>query len=191
MSTTQHAFGHIVDSARGRALVLFDARLHIPPPVFGSLVKIDDGNLWMYGVIDNAIVRNAETPGNRPFAFHTELSILLIGSQSKHRPDELPHQQIPDHAPRRKSQAWVCTDEEWYAFSMETHFIKIIFESSVVQPADTLIATVVRRLSSVYPDPHLFLINVGRELASLAPGDPERIQTLLQKISYSFTSKLI
>ncbi|MBX7150553.1 hypothetical protein K1X84_02850 [bacterium] len=191
MMHSKLAFGHVVDSAPGRALVLFDTRLHIPPPVFGSLVKIDDGIGWIYGFICNAIVRNAETPGNRPFTFHTELQILLIGSRSKKHPDELPQPLAHDHVPTKKSPAWVCSEEDWYPFTVETNFIKIIFENTCQAPVDTLIATIVRRLASIYPDPHNFLIRVGKELSQLAPKEPERIQVLLQNISYSFTSKLI
>ncbi|NUM81775.1 hypothetical protein HUU42_13330 [bacterium] len=191
MANTHQAFGHVVDSARGHALVLFDTRLHIPPPAFGSLVRIADGDDWIYGFIYNAIVRNAETPGHRPFSFHTELQVILIGSRSKKHPAEWPRQNIPDHAPKKKSPAWVCSEEEWYAFSIETNFIKIIFDSPFNVPADALIATIVRRLASIYPDPHNFLMRIGKELSSLVPGEPERIQILLHKISYSFTSKLI
>ena len=84
--------------------------------------------------------------------------------------------------PRIHSFVYRCDTQELMAFSGSLEFVPILLATPITA-ADDVIAAFLRQASASHPDPERFLIDAGKELASLLGGEMQRLNSLLRRLS--------
>jgi hypothetical protein len=145
--------------------ISFEPKYHVPPPSFGSFIKIENAaNIW-YGLIYNAEMipdKVIEKPVSKDQApdhsdynhyrlnhlFKTNLQILLIGQNiGKHFSVHL------QSLPVQFYNAFYVDEHELKNIVLDLDFITAITSCDDPRiPAEKLIRTVLRRLMSITPD---------------------------------------
>ncbi|MFH1381807.1 MAG: hypothetical protein ABIH70_02835 [Chloroflexota bacterium] len=167
-------------------------------PPFGSLVKTTDLPVELYGVVYNTTTSSFE-PGRRPIArgkdepdeaaiyraspqleklLRTEFSALIIGHKEG---DKILHY-LPPKPARLHSFVYLCSPDEVREFSQSLAFLHVLLTTRLPVPVDELAAASLRQMSSVYQDPHPFLVAAGKELASLLSNEFDRLKAILGRI---------
>lgn len=163
----------------------FNRNLHLPLPAFGTLVKIDCTNCWVYGLIADARLKGESQAQNQeffenPVPMDTEIHILPVGYLSKEKSSTLPVQEMPPEMPSTGEYVFMPNEEELQLFTIDLGFLKILLTHPAPM-AEGLIVTTIRKFSSVYPDPQSFFIRVTQELSRLTHNNRDIVQRILSR----------
>ena len=170
--------------------------LYTAPPL-GALVRCNQGDP-VYGVISeistrsmdlsrHPIARGAEESSeddvylNNPQLtrlLNTEFKVILVG----HRANGQLIRFLGPITPKVHAFVYDCYGEEIREFCDSLEFIQILLTSSVPSP-DDVTASFIRQSSSYFTNPKDFLIESGRELASILSQDTRRLNGLLKRLS--------
>jgi hypothetical protein len=171
--------------------------LYQSPPL-GSLVKITDSPVELYGIVCNATTTSLE-PGRHPIArgkdeateeevyrsspqllklLRSEFSALVVG----HRQSDKLYQYLPPKPARIHSFVYLCPPQEVKEFSHSFDFLNILINTRLPVSVDELIAASLRQMSQVYEDRHAFLVAAGKELAILLGGQFNQLKAILGRI---------
>ena len=167
-------------------------------PPLGSLVKVRDEKVTLYGVVSHATTGSLE-PGRRPIArgkdaaseeevyrsspqlsklLKSEFSVLAVG----HRQNEKLYHYLPPKPARIHGFVYLCSPEEVREFSQSFDFLNILVNTHLPVSADEIIAAVLRRMSATQEDPHAFLVAAGKELAILLSGQFNQLKAILGRL---------
>ena len=171
--------------------------LYQSPPL-GSLVKLEDADIELYGVVYQVTTTSFE-PGRRPIArgkdevsaeavyeanpqllklLRSEFGALVVG----HKEGDKLHRYLPPSPARIHGFVYQCVSEEVSAFSDSFGFLNILVNTPLPIATDEIIAAVLRRMSRVHQDPHGFLVKAGKELAILLSSDFGRLKAVLGRL---------
>ena len=84
--------------------------------------------------------------------------------------------------PRILSLTRICTDSELNEFSSDFDFVSRLLNSSFAS-SDDVLAAFLNIASSLRTDPDQYLIDIGKEIASLLPGQMRRVNLILRNAS--------
>jgi hypothetical protein len=171
--------------------------LYQSPPL-GSLVKIRDLGVELYGIVYNVTTTSFE-PGRRPIArgkdetseeavyqaspqllklLKSEFSALVVG----HRQGDKLHHYLPPKPARIHGFVYLCSPEEVKEFSQSFDFLNILLNTRLPVSPDELIAACLREMSQAHEDRHAFLVAAGKELAILLSGNFNQLKAILGRI---------
>ena len=172
-------------------------RLYDGPPL-GSLVRCGDESP-IYGIVCEVTTRGGGMDGRRPMPrghdeeteervylsnpqlsrlLQTEISCVSVGHHSNGR--LLRH--LAPLPPRILSFVYRTDDDELREFTSSLDFMPNLLADSV-DVSDEAIAAFLRRSSETWPDPERFLVDAGRQLATLLAGEMQRLNNLLRRVS--------
>ena len=170
-------------------------RLYEAPPL-GALVRCGDGPI--YGVVGEVTTQSLD-PGRRPIAMgegeeteeavylgnpqlsrllSTEFRALVVG----YRADGQLHRYLAPQPPKIHSFVYECDGTEMLDFSETLDYLSILLASPVGSP-DDVTASFLRLASLAHPEPSKFLVDAGKETASLLSGQLHRLNGLLRRLS--------
>jgi hypothetical protein len=178
----------------------FTAECHelyqIPP--LGSLLKINEGDTVLYGVLYHATTQSLEA-GRRPIArgqysinsetiyddnpqlaelLRSEFTALVIG----HKQDSYLHYYLPPTPARIHSFVYQCPSREVREFSESWDFLYLITDSRISIPTEELIAACLRYMSHCHDDPRNFLTIAGKQLARILGSELDRLKLILARM---------
>lgn len=91
------------------------------------------------------------------------------------------YQYLPPHPPPVHYSVYECDAEELLHFSSSSDYFRgVLFASHI--PSDELLAATIRNAARARPDARAYLVQAGRELASLLKDDYDRLSALLRRI---------
>ena len=167
------------------------------PPALGSLVKVSDSELNIFGIVCNATTESTD-PGRRPIArgkdvanvdeiyrehpqltmlLRTTVNILVVGHKQG---DNILHH-LPSHPPRVHSFVDLCDQEEVRQFTRSLDFLTTLLDIKGGN-GDEVVSACLRLASTVHDDQHSFLVRAGKELALLLNNDLNRLNAILRRI---------
>ncbi len=191
--------GRVMEDDDRSVIAELDAELHMPPPPFGSLVRMVALEGTWYGLVSDAQVRPV---GGRPSVLKQipammtrrmaedhfaqrimRLRIVLLGQFSD---DE---RRLIAHAGQRKPRlrnaiVMAATEKDVQLVAMEPEFLARLVDLPSSLPANQLIVASLRRFSNCFPDPVSFLAAASRDLARLARHDQPRVTSILNQVSH-------
>ncbi|MBO8138050.1 MAG: hypothetical protein H0Z40_07935 [Desulfotomaculum sp.] len=184
--------GEIIESSTAQ-FTCEAARLHSAPD-YGSLVKVDEKDYSIIGVVFNITTVSAD-PSRRPAAYgqteeelrryqpqifqllRTYFDVLVIGYyRNKEYTGYLPPQPARIH-----SFVYSCSDAQYLEISKNFNYISTILTSSC-ESKDELAAAVVRSISRFHDNPADYQRQAGKELRRLLMADYERFKTIVRRI---------
>lgn len=171
--------------------------LHNPPPL-GSLVKTQEGEVEIYGVVCLAATASLE-PGRPPlvrgreeereediFRSHPQLAQLLCtrfqAAVAGHRAAGKLHYYLPPRPPRLHGFAFGAEAEEEREFGNSLDFLPLLLSAGAPGEREEVIAACLRRLSLSRADGQAFLIRAGKELTLLLRGQVTPLGTILRRL---------
>lgn len=172
-------------------------RLDGAPP-FGSLVRVGDGRIHIYGLVCevssgslDAGRRVAARGGDEPteeslFENNPELSALLrtellaviVGYREG---DRIVHR-LPSNPPRLHGFVHRCDEAELRAFGERLDFLSTLLGARAGSAIDELVAAALRQLAAVREDSREYLVAAGKRLALLLGSDLRRLGTILRSV---------
>lgn len=111
----------------------------------------------------------------------SEFSVLLVG----HVTGGNLRQYLPTMPARIHSFVYQCPPDMVKDFSTSFNFLNLLLDRSLPVPAEELVAATLRRMSEVHENPRRFLVEAGKELATLLSGEYGRLREILVKIAPS------
>lgn len=183
--------GEVVESSTRQ--VLAQAReLHGMPP-YGSLVRVEEGDLTHYGIINYAYTGSAD-PSRRPVALglteeelrreqpqifsllRSEFSFVVIG----YREGEGPYRGFyPPRPPRLHAFVWSCNDDEQASVGADLAYIRRLLGEN---GAEELVAAAIRCFRAKSPDPAAYTVRAGRELLRALGEDVARFRAVMDRL---------
>jgi hypothetical protein len=167
-------------------------------PFLGSLVKTQDKNGEIFGIIYNVETHGLE-PGRHVVArgenlraeaeifeanpqlsrlLATDFSVLIVGyAQGKSR-----YQYLPPKSPSIHSFVYTCQPGEVRAFTQSLDFLGLLLNARISIPVDEVIGACLRFASQSHDDPSAFLVKAGKELAYMLSNDVRRLNSLLKRL---------
>jgi hypothetical protein len=167
-------------------------------PPFGSLVKIVEPSVAIYGIVCQAGTASIE-PGRRPIArgkdeaseeavyqtspqlmklLRSEFTVLVVGYAREGKIN----QYIPPKPARIHAFVHLCSADEVKQFSHSFDFLSLLVAANSQVPAEELIAAVLREMSRIQDDPRAFLVAAGKSLTTLLGGDYQRLRAVLGRL---------
>ena len=167
-------------------------------PPLGSLVKIVDTSLELYGIVCQATTTGIE-PGRRPLArgkdevsedavyrsspqllklLRSEFSVLVVG----YGQNDVIYQYLPPKPARIHAFVYQCSREEVNRFSQSLDFLNILINAHPDVSTEELVAAVLRDMSRSHEDTHEFLIRAGKELADQLSGEYAQLKAILGRL---------
>jgi hypothetical protein len=167
-------------------------------PPLGSLVKTKNEPFEIYGVVYNVETHSLD-PGRRVVArgenmktegeifranpqlarlLRTDFKVLVVGyGQGDSLYHYLPQKPAPIHG-----FVYTCQLEEVRAFTRSLDFLSLLVDARLPISVDEVAAACLRHASEAHPDPQVFLIKAGKELACMLSSDAKRLNSLLKRI---------
>lgn len=194
-SSPYRRLGEVVEASTTEFLAQCQ-RLYEAPPL-GTLVKSERDDA-IYGIVAEVATASME-PGRRAMAMgededtaeevytrHPQLSRLLstefrcvvVGYQE----DGRLHRYLAPVPPKIHSSVYECALDELFQFSRSLDFLPILL-ASPVGSQDDVIASFLRRAGECNPEPQRFLVDAGKQLATLLVGQLQRLNGLLRRLS--------
>ena len=166
-------------------------------PPLGSLVISDDENP-VFGIVSQSVTESLDpsrTPRPRGpglenvkaiYEESPQLNNLLTSRFTAITVGYLKDQSIVMRLspvpPRILSLTRICTDSELNEFSSDFDFVSRLLNSSFAS-SDDVLAAFLNIASSLRTDPDQYLIDIGKEIASLLPGQMRRVNLILRNAS--------
>lgn len=169
-------------------------------PPLGSLVKIENGGVEIFGVVSGAGTESLD-PGRRPLAlgrdatseeeiyrenpqlahlFRTTFDAIVVG----HHLGEGWYHYLPPRPGRVHSFVYLCEPEEVQQFTKSFDFLSILVNAKGAVSTDELVAACLRWAAQGRDDSRAFLVGAGKELAILLGGELNRLNTILKRIAH-------
>lgn len=193
--------GEVIESSTIRFVSGAYELLQAPP--FGALVKAQAraAEMMIYGLVydicttsrepgGRAVVRGRTYTGHNLYddeiyrahpdlaeVLQTEFSALTVGFAEQ----GAIYHYLPPHPPPVHYSVYECTLEELARFSTSCDFFRSVLCASQV-PGDELLAATIRAAAYAHNDSRDYLVEAGRELASLLKDDYDRLAALLRRI---------
>jgi len=167
-------------------------------PPLGSLVKIMDTPLELYGIVCQATTTGIE-PGRRPIArgkdeeseeevyrsspqllklLRSEFKVLIVG----YGQNNTVYQYLPPKPAKIHAFVYMCPDEEVNRFSQSLDFLNIIINAHPDVSTEELVAAVLRSMSQSHENARDFLIKAGKELANQLSGEYGQLKAILGRL---------
>jgi len=166
-------------------------------PPLGSLVISDDENP-VFGIVSHSVTESLDpsrTPRPRGpglenvkaiYEESPQLNNLLTSRFTAITVGYLKDQSIVMRLspvpPRILSLSRICTDSELNEFSSDFDFVSRLLNSNFAS-SDDVLAAFLNIASSLRTDPDQYLIDIGKEIASLLPGQMRRVNLILRNAS--------
>jgi hypothetical protein len=165
------------------------------PPALGTLVTATDGEIQLYGVVFNAMTGSID-PGRRSMALgvgeeaeeavyraHPELEQLLRTDFQALvvacRMGGIVRQRLPPRPARIHAFVYTAPADEVRGVTAGLLFLPYLVNASVATRDDAL-AACLRSAAQAHADPASFLLQAGKELATLLGRDLPRLNVLLR-----------
>lgn len=167
-------------------------------PELGSLVKINNPPLEIYGVVCQAGTSSIE-PGRLPIArgkdqtsqesvyqaspqllklLRSTFRALVVGFRQGNKL----YQYLPPRPPPIHAFVHNCVPDEIAQFSQSTDFLNLLNNPKMPIANEELVATTLRVMSRYHIDPQTFLVKAGKKLALLYGGDYQRLKMILGRL---------
>jgi len=167
-------------------------------PALGSLVKTGT-DIEIYSIVYNATTTSLE-PGRTAIArgkdetseeavyqsnpqllklFKSEFNSLVVG----HKRDKKIFQYLPPQPARIHGFVYQCPPEDIREFSRSFAFLNTLINARLSVSVDELIAASLRQMSQVQDDRRLYLVNAGKELATLLGGQYNQLRAILGRLN--------
>ena len=166
-------------------------------PPLGSLVISDDENP-VFGIVSHSVTESLDpsrTPRPRGpglenvkaiYEESPQLNNLLTSRFTAitvgYMKDQSIVMRLSPVPPRILSLTRICTDSELNEFSSDFDFVSRLLNSSFAS-SDDVLAAFLNIASSLRTDPDQYLIDIGKEIASLLPGQMRRVNLILRNAS--------
>jgi hypothetical protein len=176
--------------------------LHAAPP-FGGLVRAQslDDTMVVYGLVyeirtgskepgGRAVVRGRTYTGRELYdaeiyhehpdlseVLQTEFSALTVGFNAQRRI----YHYLPPQPPPVHYSVYPCDAAELLAFCESSDFFRSVLFATQI-PSDEVLAATIRNAAQAHHNPRSYLVEAGRELASLLKDDYDRLNALLRRI---------
>jgi hypothetical protein len=166
-------------------------------PPLGSLVLSDDENP-VFGIVSHSVTESLDpsrTPRPRGPGLENVKAIYeespqlnnLLSSRFTaitvgYLKDQSMVMRLPPVPPRILSLTRICTESELTEFSSDFDFVSRLLNSSFAS-SDDILASFLNIASSLRTDPDQYLIEIGKEIASLLPGQMRRVNLILRNAS--------
>ena len=166
-------------------------------PPLGSLVISDDENP-VFGIVSHSVTESLDpsrTPRPRGpglenvkaiYEESPQLNNLLTSRFTAitvgYMKDQSIVMRLSPVPPRILSLTRICTDSELNEFSSDFDFVSRLLNSSLAS-SDDVLAAFLNIASSLRTDPDQYLIDIGKEIASLLPGQMRRVNLILRNAS--------
>ena len=166
-------------------------------PPLGSLVISDDENP-VFGIVSHSVTESLDpsrTPRPRGpglenvkaiYEESPQLNNLLTSRFTAitvgYMEDQSIVMRLSPVPPRILSLTRICTDSELNEFSSDFDFVSRLLNSSFAS-SDDVLAAFLNIASSLRTDPDQYLIDIGKEIASLVPGQMRRVNLILRNAS--------
>ena len=166
-------------------------------PPLGSLVISDDENP-VFGIVSHSVTESLDpsrTPRPRGpglenvkaiYEESPQLNNLLTSRFTAitvgYMKDQSIVMRLSPVPPRILSLTRICTDSELNEFSSDVDFVSRLLNSSFAS-SDDVLAAFLNIASSLRTDPDQYLIDIGKEIASLLPGQMRRVNLILRNAS--------
>jgi len=166
-------------------------------PPLGSLVISDDENP-VFGIVSHSVTESLDpsrTPRPRGpglenvkaiYEESPQLNNLLTSRFTAitvgYMKDQSIVMRLSPVPPRILSLTRICTDSELNEFSSDFDFVSRLLNSSFAS-SDDVLASFLNIASSLRTDPDQYLIDIGKEIASLLPGQMRRVNLILRNAS--------
>ena len=167
-------------------------------PALGSLVKITDSALEVFGIVCQSGTSSIE-PGRRPVArgkdeaseeavyqsspqllklLRSEFKVVVVG----HKLNGMIYQYVPAKPVHIHAFVQECSPAEIKEFSQSFDFLGILVNNRLEIPVEELVAAALREMSKAQPDSRAFLISGGKALTNILSGDYRRLKTILARL---------
>jgi hypothetical protein len=171
-------------------------RLYEAPPL-GSLVRCGSDNT-VYAIVGEVATQSLD-PGRHTIAMGedeeteaavyernpqltrlltTEFRCIVVG----HRADGILRRYLAPLPPRIHAFVHQCSADEVLELSDSLDFMSLLL-AAPVGSQDDMITAFLRQASLCHPEPRAFLVNAGRELATLLGGQVQRLNGILRRLS--------
>jgi hypothetical protein len=197
----QERIGEVIESSTTRFVAGAYELLHAPP--FGALVRAQSrvAEMSIYGLVyeirtgsrepgGRAVVRGRTYTGRNLYdaeiyhehpdlaeVLQTEFSAITVGFVEQGHT----YQYLPPHPPPVHYSVYECSLDELAQFSLSSDFFRaVLFNGQVA--GDELLAAAIRAAARTRSDSRAYLVQAGRELASLLKDDYDRLSALLRRI---------
>tara|TARA_Y100001936_G_C16011919_1_gene634147 strand:- start:513 stop:1130 length:618 start_codon:yes stop_codon:yes gene_type:complete len=163
-------------------------------PPLGSLVTSDDENP-VIGIVSHSVTESMDpsrTPRPRGpgldnvksiYDDSPQLNNLLTSRFTSitvgYTKDSSIVMKLSPFPPRILSPTRICNDSELNEFSSNFDFVSRLLNPSIGS-SDDVLAAFLDIASSLKPDPEHYLIEIGKEIASLLPGQMRRVNLILR-----------
>lgn len=163
-------------------------------PAYGSFVRVNDGELRVYGIVSGAYTGSLdgmskakaffksihELKMEQPQIFEllrTEFSCVVVGyaQHGRYHP-YYPPTHVSLHLPVE-----MAGDDEVLVISQHVGFL----EKTLNSPAgngEELTAAAIRTAARLHPDPREYIVRVGRELLKMLNYDTQRLKSILERV---------
>lgn len=200
MDTQAQRLGSTIEASVVR-FVAQAIRLNETPPL-GSLVRIEDNGLVIYGVVAGAITDSID-PGRRPYIrdgaapdadtylrenphlaylYRTAFQAIVVG----HRDQGPVRHYLPPVPARLYAAVFACDDRDVCAFCGPKPWTRLDFLPLLLAASgdatDDVVAAFLRRSAKATGEGREFLIAAGKALATLLANDPARLNGILRRI---------
>jgi hypothetical protein len=194
-SSTGRALGEVVRASTSE-FVAQCHRLYEAPPL-GALVK-SEGDTPVYGVVGEVTTQSID-PGRRTMALGeedasgdavydrnpqiarlltTEFRSIVVG----HGDGGHLRRYLAPLPPRIHDFVFPCHEDEVAGFSDSLDFLPLLLAAPVGSP-DDVVAAFLRRSSRSHPDSDAFLVQAGKELATVLSGQFQRLNGILKRLA--------
>ena len=194
-ATLGSRLGEVVEASTGDFSVQCYELYEAPP--LGALVRCSDDSP-IYGVVGQVATTSLDS-ARRPIArgrredseeavyrsnpqlerlLRTEFRALVVG----HALDSRIMRFLAPGPPRIHAFVYSCVGDDVREFTSSLEFLPLLLSAPIGSP-DDIVASFIRQASAHHPEPRAFLVEAGREIATLLGRDTQRLNGLLKRLS--------
>lgn len=167
------------------------------PPVFGSLVRADLGEMPIFGLVydvvvhDDPFVRQIVAAGDilsetkiQDMRQRRQVPVEVTALAIAYRQDGAIYQRIPPRPPGALQPIYACNDDEIAGVLEKFDFFRTVL-NNMQCPSEELLAASLRQAAACQPAERQerYLLDAGRDLARLLAADLSRLDAILRRIA--------
>jgi hypothetical protein len=156
--------------------------------VYGLVYEIqvtDDGLVRQLSVADESLLSEPRPDERHHRAAPNEVSVLTVAYRRK-RGDVALHRLYYGPAPQPPlslDAIAACAPEEVREFTAQWDWLRLVLQTRQVPADDLAVAALLLSAAAIHPEKQrAFLLQAGRELARLMPGDTLRLEAMLKRL---------
>ncbi len=150
--------------------------------LYGLVYEIqvsDDGLARQLSVTDETLLSEPRPDERHHRAAPNEVSVLTVGYR---RDGALRYGPAPQ-PPLSLDAITTCAPEEVREFTARWDWLKLVLDTREVPADDLIVAALLLAAEAYHPEEQqAFLLQAGRELARLMPGDTTRLEAVLKRL---------